>query len=615
MRTQLFFSAAIAFAGLSFAQGLQEPPITDADREHWAFRPLERPGLPDDVKNTARVRSEIDRFVLAKLEANALSFSPEAPPAMLIRRVAFDLTGLPPTPADIRAFELDPTDEYYAAYVEQLLDSPTYGERWAQHWLDLARFAETDGFEHDNTRPEAWLYRDWVIEALNRDLPLDEFVRLQLAGDELRPGDDWAALGTGFLLAGPDMPDINFQEERRHTKLNEITSTVGAVFLGLTMNCAQCHDHLYDPISQADFYRLRGFFENTIFPASGKSLGHVIRESSDRPPVSYIYLRGDYRTPGPEVGPWFPRIANPAKHQPAPLLETARGNTTGRRADFAKWLTREDNALFLRVLANRIWQHHFVRPLVRTPNDFGRQGDTPEHQQLLDWLATELPRQEWSLKSIHKLIVTSSAYRQSSLKTAAGDPDNRLLSRMNRRRLSGEALRDAMLSIGGRLNPKPGGPGVHLPLPDEVKITLLKNQVQETMDPAEHDRRSIYVFARRNLRYPMFDVYDRPDALQSCARRGDSTTATQSLTQLNSAFSREMAGELASAIVEIAGADPSAWVDTAIWRVFGRAPTDSEYQLGYDWLLEQAGENADSPDSLADFCLALFNSNAFLYVD
>ncbi|MFT5465763.1 MAG: hypothetical protein ACI8UO_000859 [Verrucomicrobiales bacterium] len=616
----IILSLAIFSLGIggseAWSQGVEEKPITEADREHWAFTPLVRPEVPVLSGDAAgRARNEIDHFVLKELEAAGLTLSPEADPATLIRRVTFDLTGLPPKPEDARAFELFPTDDRYAAYVQQLLDSPAYGERWAQHWLDLARFAETDGFEHDNTRPDAWRYRDWVIEALNRDLPYDEFVRLQIAGDELRPDEKSAALGTGFLLAGPDMPDINSQDERRHTKLNEITSTVGSVFLGLTMQCAQCHDHLYDPISQADFYRLRGFFDNAVHPKSGKSLGHVIREPSARPPVSFVYLRGDYRSPGPEIGPWFPRIANPAKHKPTPLLETAQGNTTGRRADFAKWLTREDNALFLRVSVNRLWQHHFVQPLVGTPNDFGRQGDEPLNQQLLDWLAAELPRQNWSLKAMHKMMVTSTVYRQSSLKINPADPDNRLMSRMNRRRLTGEALRDSMLAIGERLSAKAGGESVHLPLPAEVKITLLKKHIKETEDEAEHDRRSIYAFARRNLRHPMFDVYDRPDALQSCARRSESTTSTQSLTQLNSEFSREMATELATAIVEAVGADPSAWVDTAVWRVFGRAPTEAEYELAYAWLREQVGENRDSPIALADFCLALFNSNAFLYVD
>ncbi|MEM7013257.1 MAG: DUF1549 domain-containing protein, partial [Verrucomicrobiota bacterium] len=304
--TRIWVTLALFAVSPLFAQVEGEKPVTDEDREHWSFRILERPQVPE-IQTKNRARNDIDRFVLAKLEANGLTMSPEASPATLIRRVTFDLTGLPPEPTAIRAFELNPTDRAYAKYVRQLLNSPAYGERWAQHWLDLARFAETDGFEHDNTRPDAWRFRDWVIEALNRDIPLDEFVQLQLAGDELKPNDEWAALGTGFLLAGPDMPDVNSQEERRHTKLNEITSTVGAAFMGLTMNCAQCHDHLYDPISQADFYRLRGFFENAIHPKANKSLGHIVREPSSRPPTIYVYHRGDYRTRGEEIGPWVPR--------------------------------------------------------------------------------------------------------------------------------------------------------------------------------------------------------------------------------------------------------------------------------------------------------------------
>ena len=601
-------------------QKVEEDPITASDRQHWSFRPLQRVEAPV-VKHPELVRNKIDCFILRDLEARGLSLMPQADPAALIRRVAFDLTGLPPTRESVLEFVQDPSDARYEAYVDQLLQSAAYGERWAQHWLDLVRFAETDGFEHDQTRADAWRYRDWVIQALNRDIPYDEFVKLQIAGDEYKPGDDWATLATGFLLAGPDMPDINSQEERRHVVLSDITSTIGSALMGLTMNCAQCHDHPYDPVSQADFYRLQAFFSNSIYPKGGQQLGYVIQEPGKQPPRTFVMMRGDFRDAGPEVAPWFLRIVNPKHEQVPSLLETMRPKSSGRRAAFAEWLTRKDNQLFLRVIANRLWLYHFDRPLVGTPNDFGRKGELPTHPDLLDWLATELPRQQWSLKQMHKLLVTSATYRQTSRpvndqwKAATqADPENRYYSRMHRRRLSGEEIRDAMLVVSEQLNEKRGGPGVMLPLPEEVKVTLLKKHLKVTEDPKEYTRRSVYVFARRNLRYPMFDVFDRPDGLMSCAQRTVSTTATQSLTQMNSPFTRETANHVAESIVEVTG-DASSWVDLATWRILGRAPTNLEFQLSKMWLHNQVDLTRDAPDALSDYCVALLNSNAFLYVD
>lgn len=600
-----------------------EDLITDADREHWAFRPLERPEVPS-VEQEEGLKSEIDHFIIHRLEEQGLHLMPEATPETLIRRVTFDLTGLPPDPDAVREFVLEPTDERYATYVDRLLASSAYGERWAQHWLDLVRFGETDGFEHDETRDEAWRFRDWVITAFNQDMAYDRFVQLQLAGDEMEPKSDASEIATGFLLCGPDMPDINSQDERRHNVLNDITSTVGTAFLGLTMNCAQCHDHPYDPVSHADFYRLRAFFENSVYPAAGKQLGHIVSEPNQRPPRHFVYLRGDYRERGPEIAPWFLRIINP-EHEPVPsLLETMRPNSSGRRAALAEWLTREDNQLFLRSSVNRIWQHHFGTPLAGTPNDLGVKGDPPTHPELLDWLATELPRQDWSLKQMHKLLVTSATYRQSSQPmdeqqwalAVEKDPRNELYSRMNRKRLSGEAIRDAMLVASDSLNPKPGGPSVRLPLPEEIQHTLLKKHQETTQDTTEYTRRSVYVFSRRNLGYPMFDVFDRPDRQTSCAIRNQSTTPTQSLTQLNSPFSRDMADGLAKSILDQVGMNPSAWIDAANWQVLGRAPTNQERDVVRRWLEAQMVDAGEAPPVvLSDYCLALFNTNAFLYVD
>jgi hypothetical protein len=483
----LFTAATVAAVEQGDQAAPTEPPVTAADREHWAFRPLARPELPA-VKDGNWSRTFVDRFILARIEAAGLAPMPQADRRTLIRRVTFDLTGLPPTPADIDRFVSDDALDAYEKLLDRLLESTAYGERWAQHWLDLVRFAETDGFEHDLERPNAWRYRDWVIEALNADLPYDEFIRLQLAGDELHPEDATSAVATGFLLCGPDMPDINLIEERRHNFLNDMTGTVGSILLGLQVGCAQCHDHKFDPISQHDFYRLRAFFDpaevfkdhplpkppGTLEPSESgpaarlkelsieiQSLeesarrklkaenpdlqptpqdilealsdeeqskhatvsmeiellkktykppevphGRTVRERFAELKPSHVMLRGDFRREGPEVLPAFLRIANPEKLGVAmPATDT---RTTRRRTQLAEWVTRADNPLATRVIVNRIWQHHFGRGLVETASDFGKMGSEPTHPELLDWLATEFPKQGWSLKKLHKLLLSSA---------------------------------------------------------------------------------------------------------------------------------------------------------------------------------------------------------------
>lgn len=647
---------------------LAEPPLTAADREHWSFRPLLRPALPE-VQRADWPRNEIDRFILARLEQKGLTPLPPADRFTLLRRVSFDLTGLPPSPDEIERFAGDDSPEAYERLLDRLLASPAYGERWAQHWLDLARFAETDGFEHDKPRPDAWRYRDWVIESLNADLPYDEFVRLQLAADELRPADERAAQATGFLLCGPDMPDLNLQDERRHNVLGEMTATVGSVFLGLQLGCAQCHDHKFDPLSQADFYRLQAVLSPGLsFEES--ELGRVLRESSASPPPSYLMVRGDFRRPGPEAPPAFPRIANPWDEPvPAPPPGAA---TSGRRTALARWLTRPDHPLATRVIVNRLWQQHFGQGLVHTPSDFGTMGDTPSHSDLLDWLATELPRQGWSLKRMHKLLLLSATYRQSShpaelrlrqdspdgsaedwqaaldrwRRSRQLDPENRLLARMNRQRLAGESLRDAMLFSGGRLSSRRGGPGVRPPLPTELLATAGGDRWPASPEVEDQCRRSIYVFVRRTLRYPLFEAFDSPDTIASCPLRNRSTTAPQALWLMNSEFSLEAARCLAGSLLADAPStvsrsagtegDPAPLVRSAYLRTLCRPPDADESAAALAFLRQQAEMIAASgrpanelalpaplPDgaplfelaALVDFCLALFNLNEFVYVE
>ena len=622
---QLAVTVLIAMAAqavdLRAAEPPKEPAITAEERTHWSFRPLQRTVVPD-VKNTRWPRNAIDRFVLRRIERAGLRPAPEADRFTLIRRVTFDLIGLPPTPTEIEAFTKDRSPEAYGKLVVRLLCSPAYGERQAQHWLDLARFAETDGFEHDKVRKNAWRYRDWVVAAFNADLPYDEFVRLQLAADQIRPDDDSAHNALGFLLCGPDMPDINLQDERRHSFLNDVTSTVGSVFLGLQFGCAQCHDHKYDPISQHDFYRLRAFFDPYFRFTRYRPAG--LNTPKGRPTASHLMVRGHFRRKGPVLEPEFPRIV-------AGGVKPKSTSLGRRRAVLAEWLTRSDHPLTTRVIVNRMWQWHFGRGLSASTSDFGVMGDEPLHAGLLDWLATELPRRNWSLKAMHRLIVTSATYRQASRlrsrdstvtqswkKSLAQDSGNRLWTRMTRHRLSGEAIRDAMLAASGSLSQRRGGPGVRPPLPQELLVTLLKNQWPVSKDERDHRRRSIYLFVRRNLRYPIFSVFDQPDTNASCPRRNRSTTATQSLMLLNSRFSLDAAQRLARAVVERTGTNREKQIALAFRRTLGRPPTPIERRFARKFLERDAAATqrpGNGPAALTNFCLVLFNVNEFVYVD
>ncbi|MBL6706844.1 MAG: DUF1553 domain-containing protein [Planctomycetaceae bacterium] len=609
------FLSLVAAGQSAFAES--EPKITDDDREHWSFAPLVRPDVPAHVGDWPR--NSIDSFVLKKLVDAGLSPAPEASRTVLLRRLCFDLTGLPPTLEQIDDFLKDETSEAYDRLVDQLLESPAYGERSAQHWLDLARFAETDGFEHDKLRPDAWKYRDWVIDAFNDDMPYDEFVRLQLAGDEAGSAN---RVATSFLTCGPDMPDINLQEERRHSFMNEMTSTVGSVFLGLQVGCAQCHDHKYDPISQLDFYRLRAFFDPAFQFTKNKVAS--LPDGNDAKSVSYLMVRGDFRRVGDTVEAAFPRIVNAAGA--APDVASDRRNL---RTQLARWLTNPDNPLSMRTIANRLWQHHFGEGLCDSPSDFGVMGDVPEHDKLLDWLATEFPRRSFSFKNMHRLIVTSATYRQASRlpddaspavaekwqQSLKADRKNRLWSRMSRRRLEGEAVRDAMLLAAGQLSERRGGPGIRPPLPDELLHTLLKNQWPVSKDPEDYTRRSIYLFVRRNLRYPLFEAFDKPDTNFSCPRRNESTIAPQALMLLNSKLSLDAAKALAALVEEAAGessVEANSRIKLACLRTLSRNPSSDELKLAAQFL-------RSSPDgqtaALTDLCLALFNLNEFLYVD
>lgn len=598
------------------AQELAEPPLTEIDYEHWAFQPVQPVDLPA-VTNSGWCRTPVDRFILAELERSGVAPVQQASQTALLRRVTFDLTGLPPRPEEIRDYLTDTRPDAYERVVDRLLASPAYGERWARGWLDLARFAETDGFEHDHVRPQAWRYRDWVIHAGNADLPYDQFLSWQLAGDELHPQQAEALVATGFLLCGPDMPDINLQEERRHNFLNGVASTVGEVFLALQFGCAQCHDHKADPISIHDFYRLRAYFDSLdLFeghsldgeePGDDNPALRIVRAGAEQV-ISRVAIRGDFRRPGPTIAPAVPRVTR----------LSAQDELVPTRSDLAAWMCDSRNPLAARVIANRLWQHHFGVGLCSTSSDFGLMGDTPSHPELLDWLATRLIDHGWSLKQLHRLLVTSATYRLASLPDPADrshwdrlleeDPDNLLLGRMHRRRLDAEEIRDALLAVGEGLNREPGGPGVQAPLPPEVRQTLLKNQWQETDVPGADRRRSIYLFARRNLRYPLLEVFDQPDSNQSCPRRTQTTIAPQALSLMNSEFSWRCARDLAVHCRSSADLPP---LQEVYLRTLGRLPSDEEQQAATRFLDSGgAGEQA-----WTELCLALLNQSEFLYID
>jgi hypothetical protein len=701
------------------SEALEEPPLTEADRAHWAFVPLARPPLPR-VPLQEPPASGIDAFIAQKLHAQGLVPLGEAPRRVLARRLWLDLVGLPPTPEELAAFETDTAPDAYERQVDRLLASPAFGEHFAQAWLDLARFAQTDGFEHDKVRPHAWRYRDWVIAALNADVPYDQFVRWQLAGDELgelplglspaeaaalagaKPAEENAAAArvlaspsvppaavpTMFCLAGPDMPDLNDQEERRHNLLNELTATVGSVVLGLQLGCAQCHDHKYDPLSLGDFYRLRAVFESAVPPLK-RDVGqpHLAAGSSAAPPR--VWIRGDHRRPGPAVAPGFPRIASP------PHVAWSAERAASPRQALADWLFAPGHPLTGRVIANRLWTWHFGRGLCQTPSDLGVMGGPVTHPELLDWLACELAEHGWSLKWLHRQIVTSATYRRAGQvleaqaeasaavaakrdvstaeadSAAAGrdaaraagrraaasqiaalalliekDPENAWYGRFPRRRLEGETIRDAMLAASGLLVHESGGTGAMPPLPPELVGTLLKGQWTVSPRQADHFRRSIYLFARRNLRYPLFEAFDRPDANASCPLRGRSTTAPQALLMLNSELALVVAQHLAGrALAEAAPAERASPEEAAAWRpaiqrlyvlALARRPQADEVAMIASFLarqargLQAAGRRAEDlvlpqpcPPGLepaeaaawVDVCLALLNSNEFIYVD
>ena len=608
-------------------------------RRHWALQPVRRP-TPPAVKDKNWLRNDIDAFVLAKLEAAGLPTAPPADRQTLLRRLHFDLTGLPPTPEEIEAFLQDPSVSVEKV-IDRLLASPHYGERWSRHWLDVVRYADSAGYELDTFYDFAWNYRDYVIRSLNADKPMDRFIQEQIAGDELWPDDDDARIATGFCTVGPyayegGIARPNVVEYQRRT---DITDTVSSAFLGLTVGCARCHDHKHDPVTQIDYFGLQANFAGSEFkdeklgPSRSKErLVARILQNKEKTPKVHLLKRGELDTPGEEVGPaLIQRLPGGATKLP--------GETKGRRTALARWLTAPENPLTARVLANRIWQWHFGKALVRTPNDFGTQGEPPTHPELLDYLAHELTTNGWSLKHLHRLILQSNTYRMSSRATplvAERDPEHRLLSRFPRRRLEAEILWDHLHAAAGTLNRKQFGPAVVPPVDPDALKSLLNTNWKVTPDKTEWTRRGVYLAVRRSLQLPLFDTFNGARGLESCAGRENTVVTGQALTLLNNEAVRDQARALAGRLLRDCPKDGRAQIERAWLLVFSRRVTETEAQRTLIFLQRREETLAKEPDrpplmplglpadtsipaaragAVAEWCLALLNTNEFLYID
>jgi hypothetical protein len=617
------------------------------------------------------VKTPVDAFILSRLQKEGLKPSPPADRATLLRRVYFDLIGLPPTPAEMTAFLADRSPDAYRKTVEKLLASPQYGERWGKHWLDVVRFAETDGYEYDTHRGDAWRYRDYVIRAFNNDKPYDRFVLEQVAGDEVAPKEDETLIAAGFNRLGPVRKNAGNQEvaSSRNEILTEMTNIIGSAFLGVTVGCARCHDHKFDPIRQSDYYRLQAFFGTThesdvaratpeeesawkekaavvqaeirtvrgqMAPLRGKKdaesldkreqLNKQIEElqekmptplpsihtvmDKDQKPDIHILARGEYTAKGDRVGR---RTLGVLLSPDAPELPDTAEKP---RVQLAKWLVDPDNPLTARVMVNRIWEYHFNRGIVDTPNDFGRMGSLPSHPELLDYLADQFVSGGFSVKAIHRLIVYSSTYQQSSspqLDAAAKavvdekDPENKLLWRFNRRRLDAEEIRDEMLAVSGVLNLKAGGPSVMVPIDKGLVNQLYKpSQWAPAKNPEEYNRRSVYLLVKRNLELPFMQAFDAPDGSVSCARREASTHAPQALELLNGDLAQRAADLFADRLEKEAGPNLDRQIDLGYRLIAGRPARPKEIQVARD-LLKSAPKR--------EFALMLLNLNAMVYVN
>ena len=714
LNQRIFVLFSLAVSWLFGCAMADDRSVPGASKQHWSFRSIQRPEVPEPDAG-----SPIDAFINKRLVDAGLS--PNAPSARraLIRRATYDLTGLPPTPAQVEAFANDRDPSAYGQLIERLLDSPTYGEKWGRHWLDLVRFAETNSYERDDTKPNAWRYRDYVIDSFNDDKSYDQFLREQLAGDEMTPRTPERLIATGYYRLGiwDDEPADELQA--LYDDLDDVLTVTSQVFLGLTINCARCHDHKLDPIPQADYYRMLAFFSGIhryggpgrnardvkysqvpLLPneqavenqarldAYRQELARVdaaLTDSNDRftsqlppgdaedfahkeqrltilqkfrdalftsaevdaygalvelrqqlqqsapPEVAsalavtergpaarpvHVLQRGSPHAPAEEVAPGYPSVLG---FEDPDVASIAREHSSGRRTVLAEWIASSENPLTARVTANRVWQYHFGKGLVATPNDFGLQGARPTHPELLDWLASELIAHDWSLKHLHRVIMQSAAYQRSSADNAAAlsvDPDNTLLWRFPMRRLTAEETRDSLLAITGQLNLKMGGPSIYPEIEDEVKAGQSRpGQGWGTSSESERNRRSVYIFVKRSLITPLIAALDGAEPDFSCPVRFATTTPTQSLTLMNGRYLQHMAARLA----ERAAAERDQLHEQIAWvlhQVTQRPATSAEVDRGLQLIASLIATETYSPmEALTRFCLVAFNLNEFVYLD
>ncbi len=649
--------------------------IKPSDRQHWAYQPIKKPAVPA-VKNVAWVQNPIDAFVLTGLEQQGWQPAPAVEPRVLMRRMAFDLVGLPPTPEEIADFDLriaesrkpDSDDNAairipqsaISALIDRLLASPHYGERWGRHWLDVVRYAETNGYERDAARPNIWRYRDYVIRAFNEDKPFDRFILEQLAGDELPDANADSMIALGFTRLGPWDDEPADPQEDRFDQLDDLVNATSLGFLGLTLGCCRCHDHKFDALTMHDYYRMVAVFSPLQRPAMGrleldlpvgnrdelarlkerdKQIAEVVKnapkgkrlppnlemqvaelklacpdlprayflyEPSPKPPETHLLLRGKAARPGPKVDPGVPAVLvekQPSFPPPGP-------HTSQRRLTLARWIASPQNPLTARVIVNRVWHWHFGEGLVRTPSDFGVMGQPPTHPELLDWLAATFIEDGWSIKKLHRLIMTSNTYRMSKRSNpeyAEKDPENQHLWRFPRKRLEVEAIRDAVLAVSGRLNPTMCGPSMYPEVPKEALAgNSDPDKIWKPFVETEASRRTVYAHIKRSFVVPLLETLDLCDTARPADKRQVTTVAPQALMLFNGEFVNRQARHFAARLRREAGGDPERQIERASWLALGRAPVDKERAAMLEFLRRE---------SLEQMCRVIFNLNEFVYVD
>jgi hypothetical protein len=598
-----------------------------AGRDWWSLQPpMRKPPKFDEI---GAARDPIDVYVLNRLRVGGLTAAPEADRRMLLRRLSHDLVGVPPTYEELEAFAAAEEADAYERWTDRLLASPHFGERWARYWLDLVRYADTSGYERDQEKPGVWKYRDWVVDAINSDMPYDRFVAEQLAGDELDDRSESSVIATGFLRLGTWNDEPNDPLEYKYERVEDLVHTTSTAFLGMTVKCARCHDHKFDPIPQVDYYRMGAvFWAGHVEPRDGKwlggptyeELGYEVFGYTDRardPPAMRLLRGGDPHREEGEIAPGFLSLSSFAAEEMMP--PPAEAKTSHRRRQLAAWILDRRHPLTARVAVNRLWQHHFGAGLVRTPDNFGFNGDRPTHPELLDAMALDLMEGDWRQRDLHRRMVTSATYRQASTHPQSAavvekDPSNLLWARGERRRRDAESLRDAMLRISGELDDALGGPSFRPTISGEALEGLSMKEGAWSASPArEQRRRSLYMFSKRSLLSPLMTVMDFCDTSQPCAKRDVTTVAPQALALLNNEFVHRMSRAAAEAVLRESGQDV---VGGAWRRCLARDPSPGERRSAGEHLRVMTSRyDGDALRATASLCHVLLNVNEFAYVD